>query len=311
MRLAFEINGTRFEAVADPRALAFDHGEDMLGDCEFRFDGETARELATVTLEEYTRGGHRIRNTLGERMEDRTGEAWEDGESLRLEADGGIAALCYLADRGNEDGEPWRFEWDGSGSAFWLFHDVTHAAEDFSADAGGLEVYGPPAELTAYEEDRANVEGAKLAKAAGIDAAEIAAELAGLGSAFRERFGQDSEALSDLLASGELIDDTSEHSRTAYREHVQSIAEQCAEHTDEDEEPDAWEHVPEDLGGWPAWAILTHSDHDGEELSETLDGRAFYALQADATERARELLTCDECGDRKRIDATTCEDCAS
>lgn len=286
---SFKINGTRFECVADPDAL----GEDILGDCEFRFDAELARLLAPVVWHE-ANDFRSFDGTLAESQENRTGEEWEDGEPLRLEADGGIRALCVLAELGERDGEPWRFEWDGSGSAFWLFHDVTHAAEDFGAwEEDGtwhVEASQFPAVL-AWNEDRANLEGARRAIRAGVAVDEVLAELANVAEPFSDRFaGEESTALDDLLASGELAD-VADVTEEDFRAYVEATAVECEEGTDPDEDPDGWEWIG-DGTALPAWAVLTFADFDGRDVgdeSATVTDRAFYALAQSVTARACEL----------------------
>lgn len=314
MLVKFNIAGTAFEVETDAQARD-DVGGELLGDCLFRFADELACDLSEVTLEEYILNGTAYRATLAARQEDRTGVPWRSGDDLELDADAGIAAMAYLIDLGNEDDEPWRFRWDGSGSVFWLFHDLTHAIEDFSADAGGQHAHGPSQQLTAFEEDRANLEGAKLALDAGVDAGEICNQLAGLAKAFRIRFREDSTALSDLLKSGALSG--GEFTAQAYTEHVACFARDCAEaFEDEPDDCDGFEYTPETDSSFPAWAVLLYSDNRraGECMGDdeqSLGASAYWALNYDITEQARDLLTCVDCGDHKKIEDSLCVDCSA
>ena len=310
--IKFQIKDATFEADTAPEALYAD--EEMLGECLFIFQDELADRLGVVTLEEYNAMGEGYSSTMDERNQERSGEEErEPGEDLELGADGSIGCLAYLADLGPApDGEPWRFMWKGSGSVFWLFHDIIHAREDFSADAGQGHTYGPSAQLTSYEEDRANLEGAKLALAAGVSPDEVCEQLAGLAPAFLERFGDPSTALDDLLKSGVFEEDETT-SAAAYASEIEGYAKECAEaYEDNPGDLHGDEHTPENPD-FPTWAILTHSEYveDAKQYEPAdLDALAFCAMSMDVAEAARELLTCPECEDDKKVEAETCEDCA-
>src|SRR5262245_17690828 len=139
-RYTFKLRGVEFVATVRPEEL----DPESLGECEYRFEGALAERLAAVVTHEASQV-RSFEGTLGEKQESRRGEPWRrfedpadpegtpDVPPLHLDADGGIMALTVLIEWGNLDGKPWAFEWDGSGSPFWLFHDSAHADNDFGA----------------------------------------------------------------------------------------------------------------------------------------------------------------------------------
>lgn len=304
-RYAFKLRGVDFVASVRPDEL---EGSDNLGECEYRFLGPLAERLAAVVWHEANQF-RSFSGTLGEKMESRTGEPWRrfedptdpegtpDVPPLALDADGGIMALAVLIEWGNKDGKPWAFEWDGSGSPFWLFHDSTHADEDFGAweeDGEGWHVEASdfPA-VGAYREDRANLEGASRAIRSGVDAEEVLGELAGLAEPFRARFGEDSTALADLIARGV---EGLEERRAAYLSHVATLAEDIAEETADADEVDAHEWV--DGSDWiqsrPGTVLALCANGWEDDYGTDLESRAFSALRNEVEAKARELIEAKE-----------------
>lgn len=306
MRYQFKLGGTAFECIADPNAL---DGEDVLGNCEYHFSSSLADELAPIVFEQTNGYGYTSRATLAEAQRDRTGEQWQESGDLTLEADGGITALAYLIAIGNRDEVPWLFEWDGSGSVFWLFHDCTHALEDWTIGKDSDGWTASIQALTAWAEDRANLEGARRALGAGVPVEEVIGELAGLAEAFSQRFeGEASTALDDLLNGG--LPGMGD-GRAEYAAHVLTLATDYAESLDDDVSPDdvdPFEWVDGD--GYTPGLVLAFCSHgSSEDYGEGIEGRAFSALLMDVSGKARELITCPECDERRQLGASTCKEC--
>jgi hypothetical protein len=304
-RYAFKLRGVAFVATVRPNEL---DGSDNLGECEYRFHGSLAERLAAVRWHE-ANNYRSFEGSLGEKMESRTGEPWRRFEDpsdpegtpavppLALDADGGIMALTTLVEWGNEGGEPWAFEWDGSGSLFWLFHDTAHADNDFGAweeegEGWHVEASDFPA-VGAYREDRANLEGARRAVACGVDAEEVLAELATLAEPFRARFDEDSTALADFIDGGVP---GLEEQRKAYASLVASMAEEVAEAAEDADAIDAHEWV--DGSDWiqsrPGIVLALCANGWEDDYGTDLESRAFSALRNEVEAKARELFEAKE-----------------
>lgn len=301
-RYSFKIRGVAFVATCRPEEL---DGSDNLGECEFRFLGTLAERLARVVTHE-ANAFRSFSGPLGDKQESRTGEPWRrfedpadpegtpDVPPLCLDADGGRMALATLVEWGNEGGEPWAFEWDGSGSPFWLFHDTAHADNDFGAweDDGAwhVEATNFPA-VGAWSEDRANLEGARRAVVSGVDAQAVLGELAGLAEAFRGRFGEESTALADFIDGGVP---GLEEERAAYLAHVETLAEVVASEAEDADAIDAHEIVDGSSSTWterrPGIVLALCANGWEEDYGSDLSSRAFYALRSDVEARARELF---------------------
>lgn len=297
-RYTFKLRGVEF--VATVRAEELD--PETLGECEYRFEGKLAERLAAVVWHET----NQFRDTLGEKMESRTGEPWrrfedpEDPEGtpdvppLHLDANGGIMALACLVEWGNEDGKPWAFEWDGSGSPFWLFHDSAHADNDFGAweEEGIWHVEATELALGSWSEDCANLEGAERALRSGVNVEDVLGELANLREAFRARFDEDSTALEDLLAKDWKAFGVDVPNREDYAAHVDALAEDCIRDVEDAHEIDAHEFV--DASSWSVdrpGTVLALCAHGWETYYGTdLASLAFSALRNDVEAKARELF---------------------
>jgi len=177
--------------VAEVKAEKY--APDIWGESRFVFSGDIAERLSVVVFESYTRRGDVLSERLRDAHMELFGEEWNPGDDLILDTDQGIAAIAFLLDLGSE--EPIRFKWEGGSSPFWLFHDLAHAVDDFSADAYSDYAYAPSMQLTGWEEDRASVEGSKLAVASGVPLSTVLVELGKIGKGFKNRFGVKSEAL--------------------------------------------------------------------------------------------------------------------
>jgi len=308
-----------------------EHAEpELLGDSSWTFRIEDLQRIGADELAFRTRNGfgeERSEPLLAALDEERDWEDFEDEDKAEevqtRNVDASIVTVRALMEHAKEEHartgtvREVRLGWEGDSSAYWLFHDLTHAIEDveWSEDGGGVFIGG------AWEEDRANLEGARRAVRYGMDLEEVLGQLVALQGPFRERFkGEESTALQDFLAGHE-----DEKNAQAYREHVQDIAADAFDPSEslEDLEERAWEHVDGD--SWLesyAGRILAHSDSDGsdyvtgEEDSPrvALVARAFGALLGDVRARLQELheeSRCESCGrDPKRAGFATCEDCA-
>lgn len=284
----FSIDGTPFSVSADPDA--YDDGSDSLGDSRFTFaEGPLADELARVVLVVYNGLGESSEGTLARYVEDMTRDPWGGGD-LVLDPDAGIAALAHLSERGSD--EPIPFHWDGSGSAYWLFHDVSHASEDATAmmlgDEEGTPAVDFPAPLS-WAEDRANVEGAQRALRAGVPLDEILGELAGVAEAFRERFSEPSTALADFLDSLDPLPE----GLADYRRDVRDLA---AEYLSQNEDVSADDVDPYEWVDGSAWItstpglVLAFSEHGGtDDYGTELADRAYGAMLGDVCAAAHEL----------------------
>jgi hypothetical protein len=253
--------------------------------------------------------------------------AWDEAEELESsDVDACIVALRALLERADErrrheDGaEPWRVRvlWYGECSAFWAFHDITHALEDVDWSGGSAGVYL----AGGWAEDRANLEGARRAVRAGVPVGEVLAELAGLRGAFRERFGDESTALADFLDGGNARDDDGERE---HAERVRDLAAEVLESLDEDAREEdalerAWEYVDGAAGNLDdeeAARVLVFTSH-ADRAEEYADGdstdlavRAFGALLGDVEEAIGERFEaerCPHCEERRRVQSTATTD---
>lgn len=222
-----------------------------------------------------------------------------------------------------------RVRWYGECSAFWLFHDVTHAYEDVELQAGGgqVRVNGPDAE------DRANLEGARRAVKAGMPLGEVLAELAGLRKAFRVRFSTESTALVDFLqdpgdGSGVDVDSMRREFRELVEDFAREVLDEDPDRSEDDAADAAHEHVDGAASSWSfdrcarllvgaddPRAGEDYADPDNGDAQAMLGSRAFGALVGAVEARVRELHAesrCEDCADRARVDGgTRCARCAA
>lgn len=323
------------------------HGDpDLLGNSRFTFLAEDLRAAGLLDSAEpftfYTRNGYGeefdspLMDTLlgagdldAEDLEEARERFAESGEVQTSNVDAAIVTLRAFLEwaeervRSGPSGTPphvLRVAWYGECSVFWAFHDLTHALEDvdYSEDRAGIYLEG------AWAEDRANLQGAQRAARAGVPVSEILAELAGLRTAFAERFeGERSTALADFLEASGV---RSEEGASEYAQRVEDLASDIVANAEPGASLDAltesaWEYVDgQSLSDADAGEVLLYTSN-ADRAEEWADGdttdlasRAFGALLGDVEDSLRERFEVHACADCAEalppVGRRICADCA-
>lgn len=179
----------RFSIDADPTG---EHAE-FQGGSTMTFDPVDVERFQDIDAGNYSMDGRRHGYPLGDLL--RESEPDDDDPVPCSNAD---ACIMMLAAMGLAGGE-YDVEYTSDGSAFWLFHDLSHARHDVEVGDDGrqltISISGD------HDERRAHVEGGREALRAGMGLAEVVREIVGNEGEFGERFGVASGALDDLLGS--------------------------------------------------------------------------------------------------------------
>lgn len=310
-------------AGVDVRLNVTDSGldsDDMLGDAQYRFEGEVARLLAPMRWATYSADMSRSFVSTFLDTAEESCDLDVDGFYLLLPVDAGICAVALLLDRG----EPFEVEVDLDTSVdgpFWSFHDLAHADFDVSASwTDGLADLPP---VGSWAEDRANVEGARRALLAGVDLDNVLGALLRAAPAFEARFGEPSTAVDDLLDGlPEEVRGRIE-SPEQVEERVEAAARDFLDWADADADLDDLDDGAREYGEEvghesPGVVLLALRDFDGlaecygpGEAGPGVEARAAYAFGGAVAVAVRRLAQCEECEQARRVEgSTTCADCS-
>lgn len=149
-----------------------DYEPEMLGEGEWTFQWREVKRIAKKLprfLDSNVCGD--LRTMLDEaEMDVDPEELGEHTFTVAGDADAAIAIVCAMFHLGGS----WDVHYNGHGSEYWVWHDICHAQYDFGVDFNDGSV---DAWIDESGEERAMLEGAKLAKAYGVSMGDIARQL--------------------------------------------------------------------------------------------------------------------------------------